>query len=376
MLKVIMNKAGNGDCISLQTEKNFILIDGGTAQSFEEWKKQIIGLVNEIDTLVITHIDNDHVNGIIKLLIDENCPKIGEVYFNGVEQFFGKLESQENTSRVESSLSALSMELSSVDSTMQIGFSEGTSLSYLLNEKKIISNLILGGEAICRDKVSEFNSGGIKFKLISPTLENLEELRESWEDCLNQKNIRPKIINKSYSKAFEAYLNKIESQYNQNIQISSELFMSIESLALSDFTSDNSLNNKTSLAFIVEYHEKKILFLGDCHVETIESWFNDEGIVNITVDAVKVSHHGSKNNTSLDLLNRINCNKYLISTNGKSHNHPDLETLARIAYVNKNRETFIYINYEIDHIPEWFLKDLMDNYSNVKILMDVGGIEL
>ncbi|MFL9539992.1 MBL fold metallo-hydrolase, partial [Acinetobacter baumannii] len=180
-----MNKAGNGDCISLQTEKKFILIDGGTAQSFEEWKKQIIGLVNEIDTLIITHIDNDHVNGIIKLLMDDNCPKIGEVYFNGVEQFFGKLESQENTSRVESSLSALSMELSSVDSTMQIGFSEGTSLSYLLNEKKIISNLILGGEAICRDKVSEFNSGGIKFKLISPTLENLEELRESWEDCLN-----------------------------------------------------------------------------------------------------------------------------------------------------------------------------------------------
>lgn len=376
MLKVIMNKAGNGDCISLQTEKHFILIDGGTAQSFEEWKNQIIGLVDEINTLIITHIDNDHVNGIIKLLMDENCPKIGEVYFNGVEQFFGKLESQENNGRIESSLSALSMELSSVDSTMQIGFSEGTSLSYLLSEKKITPNPVLEGETICRDKVSEFNIGDIKFKLISPTLQDLEKLKENWEDCLNQKNIRPKIINKNYSKAFESYLNKIEIQDNENIKISSELFMSIESLALAEFNSDNSLNNKSSLAFMVEYKQKKILLLGDCHVETIESWFNDEAIDSVTVDAVKVSHHGSKNNTSLNLLSRINCSKYLISTNGKSHNHPDLETLARIAYVNKNQETYIYINYEIEHIPDWFMNDLRDNYYNVKILMDVREVEI
>lgn len=376
MLKVKMHKAGNGDCITIQTDNHFMMIDGGTAQSFDEWKNQIIGVVDKIDTLIITHIDNDHVNGIIKLLMDERCPEIGAVYFNGVEQLFGKLENQENANRVESSLSALSMELSLVDSTIQIGFSEGTSLSCLLSEKKIIPNPVLEGEAIYRDKVSDFDIGDIRIKLISPTLQDLEELKENWKDCLNEKNIRPKIINKSYSKAFESYLSKIEIQDNENIKISTELFMSIENLALTEFTSDNSLSNKSSLAFILEYKQKEILLLGDCHVETIESWLNNEGVDIIIVDAVKVSHHGSKNNTSLDILNRINCNKYLISTNGKSHNHPDLEVLARIAYVNKNRETYIYINYEIDHIPEWFLNDLRDNYSNVKILMDVGGVEL
>lgn len=34
MLKIIMNKAGNGDCISIESRTEFVLIDGGTAQSF------------------------------------------------------------------------------------------------------------------------------------------------------------------------------------------------------------------------------------------------------------------------------------------------------------------------------------------------------
>lgn len=69
MLKVKMHKAGNGDCLTIQTDNQFMMIDGGTAQSFDEWKNQIIGVVDKIDVLIITHIDNDHVNGIVKLLM-------------------------------------------------------------------------------------------------------------------------------------------------------------------------------------------------------------------------------------------------------------------------------------------------------------------
>lgn len=151
MIKVRMNKAGNGDCITLQTENHFVMIDGGTAQSFDEWKNQIIGIVDKIDTLIITHIDNDHVNGIVKLLMDDRCPEIGQVYFNGVEQLLGNFEIHEEEPKIERSLRALATECSTIDSTVQIGFSEGTSLSYLLNEKKLTCNAIVGGQAICRE---------------------------------------------------------------------------------------------------------------------------------------------------------------------------------------------------------------------------------
>ncbi|MFX8649103.1 MBL fold metallo-hydrolase, partial [Acinetobacter baumannii] len=81
---------GNGDCISIITDTEYILIDGGTAQSYDTWKTQIFEKTDKIDALVITHIDNDHVNGIIKLLEDPACPEIKEVLFNGAEQLLGK----------------------------------------------------------------------------------------------------------------------------------------------------------------------------------------------------------------------------------------------------------------------------------------------
>lgn len=376
MLKVIMNKAGNGDCISLQTEKKFILIDGGTAQSFEEWKNQVIGVVNKIDILIITHIDNDHVNGIIKLLMDERCPEIGEVYFNGVEQLLSNFDNHGQADQIDRSLSALATECATIDSNVQIGFSEGTSLSYLLNEKKLMCNLIFEGKAICRDNFTSFYSNNIKFNIIGPTFQTLQELTDSWKEYLRQKNVRPKIINKVYSKAFEAYLNKAENLIIQNKKISTESFKSIRSLALSEFIPDPSINNKSSLSFMIEHEDKKILCLGDCHAETVESWLYELDIEKITVDAVKISHHGSKNNTSLRLLERINCNKYFISTNGKSHGHPNLEVLARIALINNEKDTYIYINYEVESIPSWFLNELKDNYSNIKIIMGVEGVEI
>ena len=376
MIKVRMNKAGNGDCITLQTESHFLMIDGGTAQSFDEWRNQIIGVVDKINTLIITHIDNDHVNGIVKLLMDEKCPEIGEVYFNGVEQLFGNFENDQEVVKVNRSLRALATECSTIDATVQVGFSEGTSLSYLLNEKKIICNTIVEGKAIYREFVSEFYSGNLKFNLIGPTLKNLQELKENWEECLRQKNIRPKIITKTYAKAFESYLSKIEDLRSRNIKISAESLKSIRFLALTKFIPDPSLNNKSSLSFMIEYGSKKILCLGDCHAEAVESWLSEIGLNNIIVDAVKISHHGSKNNTSLSLLEKINCNKYFISTNGKSHGHPDLETLSRIAVTNNDRDTFIYINYEINNIPLWFLEDLKENYSNVKIIMNVEEVIL
>lgn len=376
MLKVIMNKAGNGDCISLQTEEKFILIDGGTAQSFEEWKNQVIGVVNKIDILIITHIDSDHVNGIIRLLQHPQCPEIGEVYFNGVEQLFETNTVENSTDKkTDRQLEALEGELVVINENQQIGYSEGTSLSYLLKSKNINCNPIVNGQAIFRENISEFYRDDIKFNIIGPTLEDINELKEKWKDKLRQKNISPRIISKIYAKTFETYLSTLEDDHYINDQITSSISKTVDELATTQFISDTSLPNKSSLSFLLEYNQKRILCLGDCHVETVESWLNNREIEILDVDLVKISHHGSKNNTSLNLLNRINCKNYFISTNGNLHSHPDLETLARIVKVNKDKETFININYEIKNIPSWFLEEVKEHYSNIKIMMGVEGAE-
>ena len=59
----------------------------------------------------------------------------------------------------------------------------------------------------------------------------------------------------------------------------------------------------------------------------------------------KISHHGSRKNTSNELLELIKCRKFLISTDGKQHYHPDKESLSRII-CSQERPCLIF-NYDV-----------------------------
>ncbi|EOI7869433.1 MBL fold metallo-hydrolase [Yersinia enterocolitica] len=377
MLKIIMHKADNGDCVSVETESEFILIDGGTAQSFDAWKSQIIGKKDKIDSIIVTHIDNDHINGIIKLLTHSDCPSVKQVYFNGAEQLFGQLAGDvKEDRRVKLKLEALSAECSAISNKESIGYSEGTSLSYVLSSAKIKCNAIVSGNALYREICESFEIGSLKFTLISPEKSSLDTLKQIWGNKLEQHNIKPRIINKHFYDAFEQYTGNVKASIQNNHPISSERMSSIAALANSPFVDDDSPTNISSFAFLIEKDDKKILYLGDCNSEVVTSWLDQNKIKKMKVDVVKVSHHGSKNNTSLVLLERINCSKYLISTNGHSHSHPDIETIARIAFVNSESGTEILLNYELETIPRWFVTELSEKYPLIKLIMNSCEVEL
>ena len=199
MLKIRMLKAGKGDCITITTESAFILIDGGTSQSFEDWKEQVIDKTKIINALIVTHIDNDHANGIIKLLQHEKCPEIQSILFNGSEQLFGKIN-EDNTASysTDRKLQALVCELTVPEENIRIGYSEGTSLSYSISTRQLKCNEIVSGKAIYRERVKFFNLGPLKFTTIGPDKSSLDALTEIWQDQLDSKLIKPKIINKMY----------------------------------------------------------------------------------------------------------------------------------------------------------------------------------
>ncbi|EJL6536512.1 MBL fold metallo-hydrolase [Vibrio cholerae] len=376
MLKVIMYKADNGDCISIESQSKFVLVDGGTAQSFSNWKSNIVDQ-KKVDSVIVTHIDNDHVNGIIKLLQSNSCPEIDHFYFNGAEQLFGQLNDTDEQDRMsDTKLRAISEELSIAGNRDQIGYSEGSSLSYLIMDKNITSNPSVGGAILCREHCDSFSIGDMKFSVIGPSMSVLQELKNHWEDKLSERSIRPRIISKAYYEAFELYAKALQEAVSNATPIASTKETSIESLANVEFEDDISVTNKSSLSFLIESNSKRLLYLSDCDAGVVISWLNNLGLEKIEVDAVKISHHGSKNNTSLELLNRIVCQKYLISTNGKSHSHPDLEVLARIAVVNKGSGAEIFMNYEVEQIPDWFTNQLETNYPNIKLSMDSCEVDL
>lgn len=93
--------------------------------------------------------------------------------------------------------------------------------------------------------------------------------------------------------------------------------MSIEEAAKQNYSENGVTSaNKSSIAFLFEYGNKKLLFLGDAVSSQISSELRKMGYSEefpLGVDACKIMHYGSKHNTSKELIKVIDCKKYLIS---------------------------------------------------------------
>lgn len=98
MLMVELIQAAQGDCIWIEYGEDpdalhRILIDGGTSGTYKHLKKRIKSLAPDerhFDLLVITHIDADHIAGILKIFEeDELGVTFADIWFNGY-QHLGK----------------------------------------------------------------------------------------------------------------------------------------------------------------------------------------------------------------------------------------------------------------------------------------------
>jgi hypothetical protein len=255
------------------------------------------------------------------------------------------------------------------DEEVKIGVSEGTSLSYALMDNNIKSN----EEALvsCDSNLISFDN--ITLKTISPSRETLRKLKAKWLEVLDEEGIQRKIINNNHASAFETYVSSLKESYYD--KISAETITGVNSLADFDYVKDKSLANESSLAFLIETPKNSILMLGDCHAEDVITWLDKNKISKLEVDAVKVSHHGSKNNINKELINRLHCDTYLISTNGKIFNHPDLETLAVIARYSTKKNNRIIINNLIEHISEKHIKMFYD-FNETELILNQKEINL
>jgi beta-lactamase superfamily II metal-dependent hydrolase len=66
--------------------------------------------------------------------------------------------------------------------------------------------------------------------------------------------------------------------------------------------------------------------------------------VRLKIDAFKVAHHASQNNLSMELLQLLECPRYIISTNGDHFSHPDRQAIGRIIKYGGDRPA-LYFNY-------------------------------
>lgn len=378
-MKIKMYPAKEGDAflVSLKSDegqKN-ILIDMGLADTYEsEIKKDLIELKSlgqKIDLLVITHIDQDHIQGAIQFIQengdDRSIIEVEEVWHNSFRHL--QFDKKEKLSKSENKILELIIAQNTpvtIEGRANISAKQGSSLAALLLKYNYNWNIHSQSNAICIDQKTTHNFGSFKINLLSPNKDKLINLERFWVKELNKKKYKFPITNeKIFDDAFEFYMMSNSTYSATRKKISSSAKLNIEKLCRIDATKneiDSSPTNGSTIAFILEFQDKKVLFLGDSHediiIESLKTIYQDEDIF---FDAVKIPHHGSNNNYSTNLANMINSDKYMISTNGVKHSHPNIEVISKIITKEKNKT--LYFNYE--HNVSTIIRDpeIMNKYN-------------
>lgn len=386
--------SGDSFLITCYGEKNrYILVDFGYKTTYRNHLKNRLKELaltgNTIELAIITHIDRDHINGALPFFEENGCLEnpsiiyVNDVWHNSFRHFQfakreeGKISECERNILEEVLLEGYPEEENDnvIERDEEISAEDGTYLGALLVKGKYNWNRRAGGQAIQSELPPMELADGIKLIILSPNKQKLELLESEWRDYIVNEGFITKITDEEiFDDAFEYYLAKLKdngAEFNEDVSDS----LNMEELSSGcKFVEDKAINNGSSISFILEFREKKILFLGDSHPSVIENklkiLYKEENFP-INFDAIKVSHHGSMNNTSPELLKLIDSETYLISTNGKKHNHPDKETIARIVNRKTKYVRNLYFNYNTNTAQEFNNKEFKEKY-NYQIITELS----
>lgn len=378
MIVVEMLPAQEGDCFLIAVDNKYhILVDGGTPYTYRHYlKSRLIKLAEDkkvIDLLIITHVDNDHIGGIIPFIKENgkaSNPQIipvKEVWHNSYRhlQFDknGKLEFREREI-LKSIVAKGAMEehiKNNDEGVKDISGYQGTTLAGLLYSNGYNWNTISNNLPIKKGVFQEIDKN-IHIKVIAPQDNELEELGKVWKKQLMQKKhsflFSDELL---FDDAYEYYMRFLREPFIEAREIS---YMkeeeNIEKLAYKEYPSDISVVNNSSICFEIDYKGTLLLFLGDKSVGSL-----DMNLIKEKYALLKVPHHGSNNNYSIEFAKKVHADVYLLSTNGRKYQHPDKEMVAKIIYFNKEKKKIFFSNNNLSIFD--FLNGIELSRYNVEI---------
>jgi CHAT domain/Metallo-beta-lactamase superfamily len=337
--------ARNGDCLWLtygDDEVRHVLVDCGSADVADIAGDRVRS-VDRVELFVLTHIDADHITGAIPLFSDADvASRFGDVWFNGWKQLGGFL---------------------SVD--------QGEQFSKLLGRDD--RSFLWNGAARDDDPpppivtvgpphpVFELK-GGLRLTVLSPTPSGLTKLARRWAAALAELDRKRAMLGRRARPVPPADPGSLD----------------LDDLAASGPTKDSSVPNLSSIAVLAEFGGRSVLLTGDAHADvlaaSIRSLQESRGRAGerLRLDALKLSHHGSANATTKELLDVVDCGEYLVPTDGSIFYHPDREAIARVV-VHGGVEPRLHFNYRTDLNGFWDDADLKGRYGYRTVYPEAGS---
>lgn len=319
MISVTMLPAAHGDALWVEWDGGRMLIDGGPRTTYQTVHDRIRGLPaahRHLDRLVVTHIDADHIEGVVRLLQDLKPLRttVDEVWFNGWRQ----LEPFAPT----------------------LGADQGEMVGAMITRQALPAN----ERAIMVPKRGPLPvlalPGGARATVLSPGEAQLRKLRANWVRVLEQAGMTPGV----QDEALERLKRRPELRGLDGTLGGERL--------------DNSVANASSIAFLLEQDGRSALFTGDAHspvlIAGLRRLLAERGADILDVDLVKLPHHGSAANVTAELLALIRAPRFLVSTNGAIFKHPDAAAVRRVIDAGQGRAApTLFFNYRSPTTRRW-----------------------
>ncbi|HZM91857.1 MAG TPA: MBL fold metallo-hydrolase [Vicinamibacterales bacterium] len=366
-MQLTVFQSGKGDCLLLADtgDKTRILVDGGMPDAYSEHVAPALSALRkkkkkDIDLVYVSHIDQDHIGGILRMLDDEvlwrvhehqvksgnrthpvpsvpRPPKIGGLWHNAFREQLPK-----QAEPIAETLAAMAPILSGavLDELRDIGRTQGELASSVeeamrvsrrigATQLKIPLNQQAQGKLLMRRKGQKpIKLGLFQITVLAPGAKQLEALRAQWAAWLEKASSK-KLLNqlREKSRADEKALGAADfEQLFAMIRLQAEAFGDPASVTPP---------NLASLMLLVEEAGKSILLTGDGRWDHLVEGLTETGRLDrngrFSVDILKVPHHGSKNNVvDTDLLDRVIATHYVFCGDGH-HGNPGVEVIEFMA---------------------------------------------
>jgi len=372
-MRVTIFHVGDGDCVLLEApmsdengdeRQHRILVDGGRKTQFRKHARQTLADLEHIDLVCVSHIDDDHISGLLVLIEDAvrwrvynhlhekylkeraradaadekprwrrprkpripEPPVIDEIWHNSLFELVGEELEVEIESALTNTSSALGT--SGSDALRRLAaryqnLANGERSSMELSRR--ISSRQLGiprnrprNEVMALDEPGIRRVGPFTIRVIGPTTEALANLQTVWQAWLGANTTRLRELQEEMLRDEKKLASVIGTSAGAS-----------RTLGEGTITEPN----LASLMLYVQEHNggPTVLLTGDGSSEDVLDGLKRQGRVDndedpIHVDVLKVQHHGATANVTTEFVDRVTANHYLFCGNG-AHDNPELSVV-------------------------------------------------
>ena len=358
-MKLHLFQSAQGDCLLLEAaDESLVLCDGGMRSSLKSHVRDELAKLREagreLAYVYVSHIDRDHISGVLQLLEDEvewrvfeyqqsnGNPEAAEPgvprppVINGLLHNAFRDQIGVNSKDVEDLLAAavptlfatadprlvdVGLELQNI----AVSIPEAISVSRLTapDALDIPVNRLPGttGPArllFFRDEAQSFNVGSLQFTIVGPSSQELTDLKAGWVTWLRANREQVRAIRRELKRRIEEFSNGAEGLP----------FDLRDWNGIPDFRGVTA-PNVASLMFMVEESGRRLLLTGDSQQDKIlegltrTGYLADEGL---HLDVLKVQHHGSENNLDANFARQVSARHYVFCGNGL-HGNPSPDVI-------------------------------------------------